>query len=85
MLETAEFEISSDGFASAVWEFENVELNQGTVLTLDNSSGQFDNMQAILDSTNIFTAEVSGTTDKDDVTFTLKVTIKTTVTANPLD
>lgn len=85
MLETAVFEISSDGFPSAVWEFENVELNQGTILTMDNSSGQFDNMQAILDSTNVFTAEISGTTDKDDVTFTLKVTIKTTVTANPLD
>lgn len=85
MLESAVFEISSDGFPSAVWEFENEELNVGTILTMDNTSGQFDKMQNILDSTNVFTAEVSGSTDKDDVTFTLKVTIKTTVTANPLD
>ena len=69
---------------SATWHFENEALFLGKTLTLDNANGQWDTIALILDEKTVFTIDISGSTDQDNVTFTIRVTIKTKVTANPL-
>ena len=68
----------------ATWHFQNEALFLGKTLTLDNANGQWDTIALILDEKTVFTIDVSGSTDQNNVTFTIRVTIKTKVTANPL-
>ncbi len=70
--------------SSALWLVKNVALESGNTITLDNNTGQWDIVNEILDSKKNFTIAVEGTTDKDNVSFTLYVGIKVSVTANPL-
>lgn len=76
--------VSSTGLNSGVWTYSNLPITVGTELTLGNENGQWDNVQAILNSQNVFTVVLSGEADQDDVQFTLEVTISTTITANPI-
>ncbi len=69
---------------SATWYVKNFTLENGASLTLDNNNNQWDNVNTILNNKENFTISVEGTTDKDNVSFTLHVVIKTRVTANPL-
>jgi len=66
------------------WTFPTTAISQGTVFTLDNNSGQWDTVNTILGEQQVFTVTSSGTTDEDDVQFTLLITIKCKVVANPL-
>ncbi len=84
VLETAEFKVASEGMSSAVWTFTNETLVVGKKLTLDNTNGQWNNVQAMLNAQNAFTVSIGGTADQDDVQYTLLIEIKTRVTANPL-
>ncbi|NOX87064.1 MAG: hypothetical protein GXO86_14075 [Chlorobi bacterium] len=69
---------------NAQWTFTNVPLAVGTTLTLDNSNGQWDTVAQILQDKKVFTVSVNGEVSEGDVSFTILVTIKTKVTANPL-
>ncbi len=69
---------------SASWAFQNIAISQGTVVTLDNGNGQWDEVNAILGDLQVFTITASGSTDEDDLQFTIRVTIESAVTANPL-
>jgi len=85
VMENAEISVTSGSMTPAKWNYSNETLAVGTVLTLGNESGQWDNVQAILNAQNAFTTAINGTISEDDVQFTLQIEIKTSVTANPLD
>ncbi|MBU1369778.1 MAG: hypothetical protein KJ578_00660 [Bacteroidetes bacterium] len=85
VLETAEITVKSADLNPAVWSYTNETLTVGKQLVMDNSNGQWDNVQTILDGQNAFTVSMGGTSDQDDVQFTLLIEIKTSVTANPLN
>jgi hypothetical protein len=84
LLETMQLSMTAAGATPAVWNFSNVDLFTGASLTIDNSSGQFDNMKQILNKKEVFTVAATGSTTGDNVQFSLEITIKTKVTANPL-
>jgi uncharacterized protein involved in propanediol utilization len=70
---------------STAWNFSNEAITVGKILTLGNESSQWIIAQNIFTDKNIFTILLDGETNVDDVNFTLEVTIKTKVTANPLE
>jgi hypothetical protein len=76
--------MTSEEMAAAEWTFTNVQLEVGTELVMDNAAGQFANMKNILDTKKAFTVTMSGTTEDDDLTFTLEVSVNSKVVANPL-
>ncbi len=84
LLKTATVSMTADDMASAEWEFADVQLEVGTELVMDNSGGQFTNMQSILNAKKAFTVSMNGTTEDDDLTFTLEVSVNSKVVANPL-
>jgi len=70
---------------SAQWTFANIAVTQGATIALDNTGGQWDTIDNILTDLEVFTVTASGTTDEDDVQFTIQVTIRAEITANPLN
>ncbi len=74
----------SAGTTTASWIIENFKMESGAVFTLDNSNGQWDKLNKILDGKRDFSISIDGTADKENVSFVLRVTVKTRVTANPL-
>ncbi len=83
VLQTGILKISSDAGTSK-WTFTNVQIKNDGTFTLDNTNGQWDELDRILSAKKPFTVDVSGTTDKDDFSFTMSIKIQSTVTANPL-
>lgn len=83
-LVNATLSMASDGMATAEWTVSDVQLAVGTVLVLDDTAGQFNRVQAILDTHNVFTVTASGTTEDDDLIFTLEVSVNSKVIATPL-
>jgi len=75
---------TEDHASEAAWSFTNEDLFVGKKLTIGNENGQFSKVRNMLKDMKTIIVTLSGTTDQDDVTFTLKVTYKTEVTANPL-
>ncbi len=69
---------------NASWTLNNVPLTKGTVLTLDDSGGGWDTVSQILKDKQVFTVRVEGEVSEGDVSFTIKIKIKTKVTASPL-
>jgi len=74
---------SSDA-GTATWIFSNVAIQNDGTFTLDNTSGQWTELDKILSAKKSFTVTFSGTTDKDDFSFTMEIQITSQVTANPL-
>ncbi len=72
------------GTIEASWAISNFLVEVGNSVVLDNSGGQWDKINDILDAKKEFTARVEGNTDKGDVTFVVHLVIKAEVTANPL-
>lgn len=70
---------------NAAWNFTNEILTAGKILSLSNSSNQWTIIQNIIKDKETFTIYIDGETDVDDVSFTVEVTVKTKVTANPLN
>lgn len=68
----------------AKWEISNLPITQGTKITLDNDSGQWDTVNSILEAKKIFTVSASGKSSEDDVQFTFEYVINTKITANAL-
>lgn len=83
ILQTGTLSFSSDA-GTASWTVTNVQIKDGSSFTLDNANGQWDNLDKILSAKKEFNVHFSGTTDKDDFTFTLSVEVHSTITANPL-
>ncbi len=73
------------GTKNTSWAFSNEILTVGKILTMGNESGQWTIVQDILEDKNIFTVDVVGETDVDDVEFTIEITIRSKVIANPLN
>ncbi len=83
-IKTASIAVFSETRSTA-WSFSNETISVGKVLSLDNNSNQWIIVQDILNDKNIFTIFIDGETDVNDVTFTVEVTVKTKITANPLE
>lgn len=66
------------------WQTSSISIHTGTVFALDNSSGQIDMLNSILNAKQPFKINFSGTSDQANVSFTLSLTIKTTMVVNPL-
>ncbi len=83
VLESGTITFSSDA-GTATWTFTNVAIKNGATFTLDNTNGQWDEIDKILSAKKEFTISGEGKTDIDDFSFTISVAVNTTVTANPL-
>jgi hypothetical protein len=75
--------IVTDGSRVASWEINDFDVIVGASHTLDNSSGQWDRVNQILDGKKSFTARIEGTVDRSDVSFVIRITIKARGVANP--
>jgi hypothetical protein len=84
VLLSADLTISSGGVDPASWAFTNEDLIQGKTFSLGNENGQWDRVQTMLNNQNLIDVVIQGSTDEDNLEFTLKVTIGTEVVANPL-
>lgn len=69
----------------ATWEFTDIPVQLGTILVLDNDQGQWDKMTNIMFGKVPFTVNIEGQVDDDDVEFTLLFTLKSDVTASPIE
>lgn len=68
----------------AYWSFNSFPVSQGTTLTLGNENGQWSTVKSIANEKAPYTVSISGNTDEDNLSFTIKVTIKYKVTAKAL-
>lgn len=84
VLQTGTISFSSNA-GTATWNFTNVAIKNGGTFPMDNTNGQWTEFDKILSAKKPFTVAFSGTTDKDDFTFTLTVEVRSTITANPID
>jgi hypothetical protein len=69
---------------SAEWNFTNLVLTNGTVITFDDTTSQWARINDILDEQKTITVTFSGTSNQTNVTFTLTVNLATKVTARIL-
>ncbi len=83
VLQSGTITFSSDA-GTAEWTFQNVPIKNGGTFTMNNTSGQWDELDKILSAKKKFTVTVQGTTDIDNFSFTMSVEVKSTITANPL-
>ncbi len=74
----------SNSKLSPSWTFSNIPIEVGTVLTLDNENGQWDDMTDIMLDKTSFTVNIAGEVDDDDVTFTVLFKVDSKVIASPL-
>ncbi len=84
MLQSTVINISNGDF-EANWQFANEPITVGTALILDNNNGQWDAVGNIMLGKKAFTVTIDGETDQDDVEFVVLFSIKSFVTASPLD
>lgn len=82
-LVTSDLTVFNSG-KTATWHMENLPLTVGASIPLDNDDGQWDTVDQIFGDKTPFTVKLVGETDEGDVSFTLKVSITTKITANPL-
>ena len=61
------------------WNFTNLALTNGTVITFDNSAGQWAKIDTILGEQKVITVTFSGNASQTDVTFNLVVNFITKV------
>lgn len=82
-LVSADLDIFTD-VTTASWKLENKSLTVGSIINLGNENGQWNKVNQIFGQKKSFTIQLAGETDEGDITFTLKVTIVTKITASPL-
>lgn len=76
-------EILSDNH-NASWYFEEQVVNVGTSLSLQQNEAKLTAIENIIDERRPFTVSVNGESSEDDVQMTIRVTVETKITANPL-
>ena len=75
----------ADATDNAVWTLPgDFDVVLGNSYTLDNKSGQWGSVQAILGRNAEFTVSSEGKANKNNITITLETSIGARVTANPL-
>ncbi len=79
---TGELRFTTESVGDAVWSYENVSLEAGASLEMDES--QWSKVNAILDKKSVFTVILSGQTDVEAGSFVAKVMVKSEIVANPL-
>ena len=82
-LVAADLDVYSDA-NKASWHLENLPLTKGAKISLDNENGQWDTVKKIFEEKTAFTVKLGGETSEGGVSFIIRVTIKTKITANPL-
>ena len=83
---SADIEVFSDN-DNAIWHLPappSLPLVVGQTISLDNTNGQWDAINNILDEKKEFTISLSGATDQGDITFVIRITISTEVEASAL-
>jgi hypothetical protein len=83
VLESGTLTFSGDGH-TATWTFKNVSIKNGGTFSMENTNGQWDELDQILSSKKKFNITIQGKTDIDDFSFRMSIEIKSTITANPL-
>jgi len=83
VLQTGTISFSSEA-GTASWTYTNLPITNGGAFTMSNTAGQWTVFDQILSAKKPITVTFSGTTDKDDFTFTLSVSVNSTIVANPL-
>ncbi len=83
VLESGTLTFSAEA-GTATWNFTNVPIKNDGSFTLDNSKGQWDELDKILSAKKKITVTVNGKTNIDNFSFTMSVKISSTITANPL-
>lgn len=69
---------------SAEWNFTNLTLANGTVVTFSDDANQWAKINDILDEQKVITVTFSGISSQTNVTFNLLVTLTTNVTTTVL-
>ena len=82
-LVTANIGVVTDD-ASTGWSFDNETIYKNKELTFDNSGGQWDIINDMLENMEEFTVSLDGEVDNENVVFELRITINTKVTADAL-
>ncbi len=70
---------------TATWEYTNLPITVGTVLTLDNENGQWDAVEQILLDKDVFNLSISGQANEENAEFLVLITLMSNVTANPIN
>ena len=83
-IDGATLTISTDN-QSVTWNIRHLQLQEGETVTFGNDNGEWDKVNKILNEKKKFTVTLAGTSDKNGISFTVKITIKVKVTANPLN
>jgi len=70
---------------NATWSFTDEFIQLGTILTLGNDQGQWDEMTDIMFGKVPFTVNIAGAVDDEEVEFTVLFSLKSEVTASPIN
>lgn len=81
-LTNGQVSVTSDD-KSAVWNLANQTITEGSQISLGNEDGQWATVNEILGQKQVLTVRFSGDSSLDE-DFTLRLTMYTQVTANPL-
>lgn len=85
-IELTEFDISiNNENYDATWHLTNTPIEVGTIVPLNNHSGQYESIEDIMLDKRVMTVNIDGITDENDVTIELRFVLKSYVIANPLD
>lgn len=69
----------------ATWEFTDLQIEAGTVITFDNDNGQWDSIEQILMEKEPFTVSINGQADEENAEFVLLFTFNSEVLASPFN
>lgn len=84
-LGSATLSVDKTGYTSAKWMESAQALTLGTKFEYSTMDAQFTYLQNILNSKEVFTVNFYGTADPVDASFKVKVSINSTIVANPLN
>ncbi len=83
MFEHADLRIYNDIY-NAEWAYTSFPVYTGTMLTMGNEAGQWDNVSKIANSKSIYHVSLVGSVNVDELSCTIRVTIKYKIKANAL-
>jgi hypothetical protein len=83
-LTSTEISVSNSSH-NATWEFFELQIEVGKVVTLDNANEQWDAIEQILMDKEPFIVSISGEANEENAEFVILFTFKSEVTANPLN
>jgi len=69
---------------NATWEFNNLDIVVGTIITLSNDNGQWDAINDIMLDKKVFTVNINGVASEDNADFVVRIILKSEIVANPL-